>query len=597
MGQYETLLKILDCILKEAPGNYATYHPDPRDTDKLNIARSKAFVHLYLKVKCGLTNFNERHSLFTDGSQDGGIDAYYIDQENKKLILIQSKFRTNPENFVAKSLTADDLVKIEVTRILQGQESDSNGKRFSGKILQFQREWARIPDHGHYIYKVIILGNLTKYNNEQILRLLDCQYEIFDFNRTYKELVFPLCSGTYYDPEEICIKINLYNKAQSALMQTITTRYGNYDVNMLFVPVEEVASMMDKYKNSLLKYNPRNYLSLSSNKINKSIRKALVEDGTNEFAIFNNGITILSEDFSITLTTGEKYRGQIILKKPQIINGGQTAYTLSRVFDEIRRGLYADTVFQNKEVLFKIIVMKEPKFDFIERISDATNKQTSVEEADRRSNLEIQTMIQSNIYNEYGYFYERKKGEFFNGFSNAYVTNDEIINRNDFLKAYLAFKGNPKDARTKGKETLFRLNSFNRIIDSSTNYRKMFFAWKTHKFLDTLGVAKDRADFRNFPEFSAIDFGFSLRYGNMAVISAIGLLDLSEEEMGNKNIDNTLSKALITVIGKWKAFEDQIKTKDENKRYFSEEGFDFDNYYKGGAVNTDIKAFFGPSES
>jgi len=37
-----------------------------------------------------------------------------------------------------------------------------------------------------------------------------------------------------------------------------------------------------------------------------------------------------------------------------------------------------------------------------------------------------------------------------------------------FLRAYLAFTGNPRDARQKGKEVLFRLKNFEHIIDSVT---------------------------------------------------------------------------------------------------------------------------------
>ena len=50
----------------------------------------------------------------------------------------------------------------------------------------------KISDHALYKYLVIILGNLENYTDEQIKRIIDnSDYEVFDFNRTYKELVFP----------------------------------------------------------------------------------------------------------------------------------------------------------------------------------------------------------------------------------------------------------------------------------------------------------------------------------------------------------------------------------------------------------------------
>jgi len=91
----------------------------------------------------------------------------------------------------------------------------------------------------------------------------------------------------------------------------------------------------------------------------------------------------LSDSFSITKFTGQKYRGQLILTNPQIINVGQTAYTLAKVYQEANSEGELDDFFLGKEVLLKIIVMHddEPNIQFIETVSDATNKQTTVEEA------------------------------------------------------------------------------------------------------------------------------------------------------------------------------------------------------------------------
>ena len=208
--KYETLLNTLDKICEAAPDNFVSYKVDKNNIESLNQARSKAFIHLYLKVKCGMASFLERHDFITEGTQDGGVDAYYIDRENKKIYLIQSKFRTTKDKFEKGKITANDLVRMEVQRILKGEEKDSRGNPFSDKIRKLQNEWSKISDQAYYKYFVIILGNLEHYSDEQIKRIIDnSDYEVFDFNRTYKELVFPLCSGTYYDPKEIRITIDL----------------------------------------------------------------------------------------------------------------------------------------------------------------------------------------------------------------------------------------------------------------------------------------------------------------------------------------------------------------------------------------------------
>jgi len=260
---------------------------------------------------------------------------------------------------------------------------------------------------------VVILGNLENYSDEQIKRIIDnSDYEIFDFKRSYKELVFPLCSGTYYDPKEIKITIDLVNKEQSTLKQQISTNLGDFPIRVLFVPTKEVGRIMSKYKNSILKYNPRNYLSLSTNKVNRNIMESIIKCAANDFAIYNNGITIIADSFELTETTGTKNVGQVIMTNPQIINGGQTAYVLSKIYEEQKDDY---SVFNGKEVMLKVIILTsdtELNIDFIEKISNATNQQTRIEEADRRSNEKIQIAIEAAIFDIFGYFYERKKVNF-----------------------------------------------------------------------------------------------------------------------------------------------------------------------------------------
>lgn len=398
--QYETLIKILDRLRDEAPASYKPYKPDDGDDEKLVKARSLAFIHLLLKVKFGMTEFLTRHEHITDGTQDGGLDAYFIDEERKRLYLIQSKFRNTPDNFDGKSISTDELIKIEVSRITKGEAADSNGQPFNSKIVSFQKKLRDIRDIAKYDYVVILLGNIYKLNDEQIRRAIDnSQYEIFDADFAYSNLIFPLTTGTFYDPDEIIIRLELRKKESPRLNQTIETEFGEFNVTVIFVPTQEIGRILLQYKNAILKYNPRNFLSFKKRSVNVNIRKSIVDQDSNNFAILNNGITLLSENVSISESTGKQNEGQLILTKPQILNGGQTAFTLSSIYEEFRGK--EKNPLEGKEVLLKIITpisetdTVNPKF--IELISNATNQQNEVSEADRRSNHEIQIFIQQKV--------------------------------------------------------------------------------------------------------------------------------------------------------------------------------------------------------
>ncbi|GAA4028615.1 hypothetical protein GCM10022212_28420 [Actimicrobium antarcticum] len=78
--QYKTLCRVLDSLRNEAPATDISYHPTTNAKDPLIQARSKALLHLFLKARFGITEFEERLKLITDGPYDGGIDAFYIDK-------------------------------------------------------------------------------------------------------------------------------------------------------------------------------------------------------------------------------------------------------------------------------------------------------------------------------------------------------------------------------------------------------------------------------------------------------------------------------------------------------------------------------------
>jgi hypothetical protein len=586
--KYRMLVSVLDRLNLEAPSSYKTYRPSPEDAAAIQHARSLAFIHLLLKVKYGVPDFLTRHRQITDGSQDGGMDAYHIDTERKKLYMIQSKFRNTTKNFKDKSMEADELIKMEVTRITKGEETDSNGNRFNDKILVFQKEIRNIRDIAKYDYVVLLLGNVYKFNDEQVRRLIDnTHYEIIDADTAYEKLVFPLSTGTYYDPEEITIIIELAQKEHPKLKQTVDTEFGQFNVTAIFVPTSEVGRILSRYKNAILKYNPRNFLSLQKKSVNENIRSSITDHDKNNFAILNNGITILSDNVNISESTGKQNQGQLILTRPQILNGGQTAYTLSTIYDEYDKR--PNNPLNGKEVLLKIITpIKDSEgvdSKFIELISNATNQQNEVSEADRRSNHDIQIELQKRLYNDYGYLYERKAGEFHDGIQNNFVDADLVIDRFKFLKAYWAFKGEPAAARRTSEKVSFKEDAFYRLLHDVSAYHEMFFAYLMFTEMERLEAGfKKKSD-------STDAYGYGLLYGKWAVVASVGLLKPTIKS-GSHELFLQAKELVAERLKYWKAFDLFAEKKRADTKYFKSGRKNFELYYKIDLLEEDLKEFF-----
>ncbi|MBN2891867.1 MAG: AIPR family protein, partial [Bacteroidales bacterium] len=512
MTKYQTLTKILDTIINDAPASMSKKYPSDATEEQTNQSRSRAFIHLFLKVSFGLLEFKEREHFITDGSHDGGIDGYYINSENKTIYFIQSKFRTNDKNFETKQIELGEILVMDVNRILEGEDEDESGNIYNGKIKQLQREISNIDDIARYSYQVIILANLFDAKQSDLRKLTGgYSCKVFDFEQCYEKLVFPVITGTFFNASDLNINIDLSNKnAGSKISYRVLTDKGECEITVLFVPTIELGRIMYRYKNSILKYNPRSYLGFEGKKVNDSIKDTITKKDTNEFALFNNGITMLSDETFINEKIGQKNKAQLIVKNPQIINGGQTSFTLSRIFEE---NLSADVekVFQNKEVLLKIITLLEnndhsSKLELIREISDATNQQTPVINADKISNDSLQIKIQKYLFDNYGLLYERKRGEFADGVFNKYINQNEILERNLFYRMFFASNGKIKKAREK-KLFVNQNLSFDELV-SDNKLDNTYFGYLCFKKMINLNHTNQRVDIESYAKVYAMTILF-----------------------------------------------------------------------------------------
>jgi hypothetical protein len=502
MTKYEMLLNILDKIREEAAGSkYApTYLHPATDAEGINQARARAFVHLYLKVSFGILEFARREHFVTDGALDGGIDGYYINRDTRIIYLIQSKFRTTEKNFSDKAITLQEILSMDIDRILDGREEDERGNRYNGKILQLQREIRETENIGRYTYKVILLANV-EVSESQLAKLFGSYgCEVFDHEKSYDLLVFPVVSGTFFNATDLVIHLDLSNKnAGSKISYTVETHYGECDITALFVPTLEIARTFHRYKNSILKFNPRSYLELEGAKVNAAIRSTILIEGKNEFALYNNGLTMLSDDTNLNERIGQRSKAQLNIRNPQIINGGQTAYTLSRIFEETPED-EREALFAGKELLLKVITLnlgpesdQKAKLDLIDSISVATNQQTVVIIADRYSNEAFNVELQKCLFQRYGLLYERKRGEFQDGVYLGYIDRRQILERNLFFRLYFAANGHIK--RATEKKIFARAMAANEQQPSNEKLDRFYFAFLCFKLLgsdDQLALRQDK---------------------------------------------------------------------------------------------------------
>jgi hypothetical protein len=447
------LVRVLDGIRSESAGTkYEKRYAVGSDvTEDVWQARARAYVHLYLKVMFGIADFGTREAFVTDGGRDGGIDGYYIDPKERLIFLIQSKFRHTEENFESKPIELEELLSMQIKRVLGGDEIDEDGVKYNGKILGLQRKLGEIFDLGRYSYSVIVLANLGKVTDASLRKLTDgFEAEVLNYEKAYSLLLYPVLAGTLFKATGLGISLDLSNKSTGSKIGYGVTLEGlDCEITVVFVPTIEVARVMSTYKNSILTFNPRSYLEFEGEKVNAAIRESILNSKDNEFALLNNGITVVCDESGVNEQSGRKHKAQLFLLNPQIINGGQTAYNLSRIYEDTPLKDHQVT-FGGKEVLLKAIAVEtgatgknaeQKRIQLIERISTATNSQTTVTLADRTSSDPLNLELQQILFQKYGILYERKRGEFGEGLRNGYITTADIFTRVHFIRIHLTSNG------------------------------------------------------------------------------------------------------------------------------------------------------------
>ena len=89
----------------------------------------------------------------------------------------------------------------------------------------------------------------------------------------------------------------------------------------------------------------------------------------------------------------------------------------------------------------------------------------------------------------------------------------------------------------------------------------------------------------------AIKPAHTTSYAKYAVLAAVGVVS-AKTLLTDSNLNHVAKRGLDLVVLKWADFERQISSAPQNAKYMSGSAFNYDNYYKGEFVDSDIRTFF-----
>lgn len=313
------------------------------------------------------------------------------------------------------------------------------------------------------------------------------------------------------------------------------------------------------YKKQILAKNIRNLLKSD---VNKDIEKS-IKDAPDLFWYKNNGISIICEKAENKTIGGEN---KLILKKPFIVNGGQTTKILYNLYKNLENDkMYnRDDLFAEASLLVRIYQTTDEKI--IEQIIYGTNNQNTVLLSDKYSNSKVLKILQQLFEEQLNVFLILKSDTEIN-----YSQYQETIGYDFLLQLYCSFfLGLPNKAKNS-KANLLK-NYFDKVFENNLNINEeCIYLYKIYKFISK--KIKDSKDTLN-PNLCS--------HGLFSIMYLISLLD--------KNIKNTKQNINNESLGNlfMKSFDILSKIIQEEK-IEKDDSFSYNNFFKSSSCKEKIE--------
>ncbi|MGH7801597.1 MAG: AIPR family protein [Thermodesulfobacteriota bacterium] len=426
---------------------------------KLNLQNkveaTKKLTEFYARARFKI-RAEQFHRQYTDGADDGGIDFYH--DEDTTFFIFQTKYSGAPKK-VTTSEILDEIRKIKNTL------TNENPNR---KADDFVNSLKRETENKDAILEILWLTtNIVDQSvREEIQRhLIDWRKDNgwllgIDFVAIDKHVL----ESVIYDVKHGYIPYTgkkTLNLEQGQWIETTWEETGVYSI-LCTVNVNDILKW---FRNSeeiekFLQKNVRQFLGEAS-KINEAIGKSYLNAPT-WFWYKHNGIIIFADNLYI-----DKAKTQLVLRNPQVVNGGQTLNALFSVYNKNKRS------DNSAKVILRIYRLPYEDIETYKRsieIISALNSQNKINPSDLRSTDPRQVSLE-RLFERIGsgYKYHRKRSK------EAKPGRHSIKMRNLALRYYVCKKNAPNEGVRGDVEELFEEDTkYDEIFDESAINKELF---------------------------------------------------------------------------------------------------------------------------
>ena len=339
-----------------------------------------------------------------DSSTDGGIDAIYVNRNDKTLVVVQSKFNQsggstwNVTDFLRFKNACEQLQQAEYHRfdiLLQAKASEIE---FALNSYDFTFKFVMVHT-GKRGAATEILGDMQSWQND--LNEAAC---VSDESTPDNELPFQV---HLVSAEDLVEWLRHQHSSTVDLNDVEIGEYGRIDAPMnAFYGVvggDQIFEWWQEHSSKLFTKNIRNLLGKTD--VNESIRDTALNSPEN-FWFYNNGITVLVRSAQPHRRNNDRERstGRFSFKDVSVINGAQTVSSIGHIGT-----LNNERLVDIKVHVRFILIPQSSDEEFVNSITRANNHQNRVLGRDFASQHQEQLRLRDELVVE-GYTYQLLRG-------------------------------------------------------------------------------------------------------------------------------------------------------------------------------------------
>jgi len=355
----------------------------------------RAFTYVALEYLLSLSP-EEIEDAITDGPNDRGIDAVYVDERDGRNVIHLFQFKhVNSFAQAKKNFPSTEVDKL-LSFCMDLLNQDSGMKDTCNPILwtKVQEIWSALsnPTPSFEVHFCANMEGLIQTQKQRVISAL-AGYRSFNVNHHTLDTLVRLIIEKKQPKIDAHLRVvdkNYFERTDGNIRGLIVTLEATELIKLVTDPDET-----SQVREDIFNDNVRIYLT-KKNRINRKIHATALSDRNVEFWYLNNGITITCDSFSYQ----PGVRAPLVaLENVQIVNGGQTSNALFEAYREQPGKL------QNVLILARIYETRAR--DITADIAEATNSQTPINTRDLRSNDDVQKKLEESFFDQ-GMYYERK---------------------------------------------------------------------------------------------------------------------------------------------------------------------------------------------